>query len=151
MNFPSQPIVRVQVELPEDIELLAEAADAEGVPNVRKLISAWRSNEQRFDQNGAALFAAHVQGRLAGVGGVKAELNLVEPAMRMHRFFVHPSYRRLGVGRRLAQAAMTHALSQVGVLTCHARASSAAAPFWESLGFVTVNQPHFTHLFRRPF
>lgn len=143
-----ETIVPVQVELPADIELLAAAADAEGVPNMRKLISAWRSGEQRFDRNGAALFAAYAGRGLAGVGGVKPELNLVEPAMRMHRFFVHPSCRRLGIGRRLAQAVMTHALSQVEVLTCHAHASSAAAPFWESLGFQAVNHPHFTHLFR---
>lgn len=144
-----ETILRVELRLPADIELLAEAADAEGVGNMRKLISAWHSGEQRFDQRGAALFAARSDGVLAGVGGVKPEENLAESAMRMHRFYVHPSFRRLGIGRRLAHVAMTSALSQASLLTCHARASSAAAPFWESLGFVPVNHENFTHLFRR--
>ncbi len=144
-----ETILRVELRLPADLESLAAAAEAEGVLNIRKLISAWHRGEQRFDQNGAALFAARSDGVLAGVGGVKPEEHLVEPAMRMHRFYVHPSSRRLGIGRRLAQAVMTHALSQVSVLTCNARASSAAAPFWESLGFVPVNHAHCTHLFRR--
>lgn len=112
------------------------------------LADDWRSGAQRFDKGGAALFAALVNNQLAGVGGVKPEKNSVESAMRMHRFYVHPAYRRLGVGRRIAHHAMSYALLQVSLLTCNARASPAAAPFWLSLGFVSVVSEHHTHIFR---
>jgi GNAT superfamily N-acetyltransferase len=68
--------------------------------------------------------------------------------MRMHRFYVHPSYRRLGLGSRLAREVMTHALSHASVLICNARASAAAAPFWEALGFAKADGISYTHIFR---
>jgi GNAT superfamily N-acetyltransferase len=141
-------IVRLQHELPSDFAKLAEAATAEGVRNMAMLADDWRSGVQRFDKDGAALFAAFVDNHLAGVGGVKPETNEVESAMRMHRFYVHPAYRRLGIGRRIAQHVMSHALLHASRLTCNARASSAAAPFWLSLGFESADSERYTHIFR---
>lgn len=141
-------IQRVGASLPAGIDHLAGAAEAEGVRNVRRLIDDWACGAQRFDQDGAALFAAVDGGILAAIGGVKREAGAGGSAMRMHRFYVHPSYRRLGLGSRIAQAAMRHALMHGSVLTCNARASSAAAPFWEALGFDPVDSAGYTHIFR---
>lgn len=141
-------IERVGHELPRGMGHLEEAAASEGVRNVSKLIAAWDAGEQRFDLEGAALFAAMDGDVLSGVGGVKRETVLAESAMRMHRFYVHPLYRRRGTGRRLAQTVMDHALSHASVLTCNARATPVAAPFWEAMGFVKAEADGYTHIFR---
>jgi len=141
-------ILRVGTALPAGVTRLAEAAAAEGVRNMQKLVADWQSGAQRFDAGAAALFAAIEQGDLAGVGGVKPETGAGESAMRMHRFYVHPSYRRLGIAKRIAHAAMSHALMHAPLLTCNARASEAAAPFWMALGFAPVDAAGYTHIFR---
>jgi GNAT superfamily N-acetyltransferase len=141
-------ILRVDDRLPPGLEGLAQAAAAEGVRNVRRLIENWESGAQRFDQDGAALFAAVDGETVAAIGGVRRETDTDESAMRMHRFYVDPSYRRLGLGSRLAREVMTHALSHASVLTCNARASAAAAPFWEALGFAKADGISYTHIFR---
>lgn len=142
------PVIRVGQHLPPGMATLAEAAALEGVRNVGKLIAAWETREQRFDRDGAALFAAFVDKDLAGIGGVKREADADESAMRMHRFYVHPMYRRQGVGRVLADAAMAQGLASAALLTCNARASAAAAVFWEALGFARCDAAGYTHIFR---
>lgn len=141
-------VVRVEDALPSGVVELAAAASAEGVRNVRLLLDAWEDGTQRFDRDDAALFAAFVDGKLAGIGGVRRETGTDESAMRMHRFYVHPAYRRLGLGKRIAQAVMTHALTHASLLTCNARASDSAAPFWEALGFARRDAIGHTHIFR---
>ena len=141
-------IVHVQTSLPAGILGLAAAAAEEGVHNVRRLIESWDNGTQRFDQDGAALFAAVDGAALTGIGGVKPETSADEFAMRMHRFYVHPAYRRRGLGKRIAGEVMAHALSHATLLTCNARASDAAAPFWEALGFAKADASSYTHIFR---
>ena len=121
-----------------------------GLPEVLRQLSesGWETGEQRFDRDGAALFAAFVGNHLAGIGGVKREADADESAMRMHRFYVHPMYRRQGVGRVLADAAMAQGIASAALLTCNARASAAAAVFWEALGFERRDAAGYTHIFR---
>ena len=141
-------VIRVGQHLPPGMATLAEAAARVDVRNVGKLIAAWESGEQRFVRDGAALFAAFVGNDLAGIGGVKREAGAGESAMRMHRFYVHPMYRRQGAGRLLADAAMAQGLASAALLTCNARASAAAAVFWEALGFARCDAAGYTHIFR---
>lgn len=143
-------IERVRHDLPPGIGALAAAAASEGVRNVSLLINAWEAGEQRFDLEGAALFAAIEGGVLAGVGGVKREAAHAGCAMRLHRFYVHPAHRRRGVGRRLARDVMDHALSHASVLTCNARATREAPLFWEAMGFVRADAESYTHIYSVP-
>ncbi|MFN3913107.1 GNAT family N-acetyltransferase [Hyphomonas sp.] len=71
-----------------------------------------------------------------------------ESALRMHRVSVHPSYRRLGPGSRLAREAKAHALSPASGPTCGARARTAAAPFREAMGFAISDGNNYTHILR---
>jgi GNAT superfamily N-acetyltransferase len=144
-------ILRVGTDLPAGMTRLAEVAAAEGVRNMQKLVADWQSGAQRFDAGAAALFAAIEQGDLAGVGGVKPETGAGESAMRMHRFYVHPSYRRLGIAKRIAHAAMSHAGNR------HAPRCSPAMrapvrrplPFWEAhWDLHGVDAAGYTHIFR---
>jgi GNAT superfamily N-acetyltransferase len=138
-------VVRVIDELPAGFDALLADARAEGIRNMSLLAEEWASAAERFDGPQDALFAALVDGELAGVGGVTAEKT--EPAMRMRRLYVRPRFRRSGVGRALAGAMMQQALEAASVLTVNARASEAAGPFWEAMGFKPVEAPGYTHRF----
>lgn len=127
-------ITRVVEALPDGFDVILQAAASEGVRNMAMLHAQWTSGEQRFDEPGA-LFAALVDGDLAGVGGLTVETTAGEPAMRMRRLYVLPAFRRFGVGRRLAGAMMQQGFQAAPLLTLNAAASDAAPLFWEAMGF----------------
>lgn len=141
-------IRRIEGRLPGSFHSLLDAASNEGVRNMNLLTEGWLSGEQRFDTGGAALFGAFDGSCLVGIGGITAEPGLAEPAMRMRRFYVRPDWRRRGVARCLADAAMAHGLARVSVLTCNARATALAGPFWEAMGFAPVEAEGMTHIYR---
>jgi GNAT superfamily N-acetyltransferase len=138
-------LVRITDGLPNGFDTLLAEARAEGVRNMDLLAEQWASGAQRFESGG--LFAAFVESELAGVGGVSAEATMT--AMRMRRLYVRPGYRRSGIGRALAAAMMQQGFEGADVLTVNARASDAAAPFWEALGFEPVGESGYTHQLTR--
>ncbi len=141
-------ITRVVETLPDGFAVILQAAASEGVRNMAMLAAQWADGAQRFDEPGA-LFAALVDGDLAGVGGVTVETGAGEPAMRMRRLYVLPMFRRFGVGRRLAGAIMQQGFQAAPLLTVNAAASEAAGPFWEAMGFArTESMPGATHALR---
>lgn len=140
-------LVRVFDDLPEGFETLREAADREGVRNMATLAEQWRDGSQRFADPGA-LFAAFIDGELAGIGGVTPQAGLPEPAMRMRRLYVAPVFRRAGVGQALAGAMIQQSLQAASLLTSNARASEAAGPFWEAMGFERVEADGHTYQLR---
>jgi GNAT superfamily N-acetyltransferase len=140
-------IVRVTDDLPEGFGPLQKMASDEGVRNMALLADQWAGSEERFAEPGA-LLAAFIDGDLAGVGGVTVQGGLPEPAMRMRRLYVAPAFRRAGVGQALAGAMIQQGLQAANLLTANARASTAAAPFWEAMGFEPVSADGFTHQLR---
>lgn len=134
-------IIRVVGGLPGGFDLLLAEARNEGVRNMTLLADQWG------DDPDLTLFAAFVDGELAGVGGVSPEATM--PAMRMRRLYVRPPHRRQSVGRALAGAMMQQGLAVSEALTVNARASAAAAPFWEAMGFEPVEGAGFTHWLSR--
>lgn len=128
-------ITRVVENLPEGFPTLRAQADAEGVRNMGILAAQWTESENPFRDPGA-LFAAFVEGELAGVGGVMPQTVLDRPAMRMRRLYVTPAMRRFGVGRLLAAAMMQQGLQSASLLISNALATEAAPLFWEAMGFV---------------
>lgn len=139
-------IVRVVEALPDGFAALAEAARAEGRRNMAALAEQWEDGRGFADPG--ALFAAFVDGDLAGVGGVTPQAGSGELAMRMRRLYVAPGFRRAGVGRALAGAMIQQGLQAARQLTANAKASDAAAPFWEAMGFEPVAGADFTHQLR---
>ncbi len=140
-------ITRVVETLPDGFDVILQAAASEGVRNMAMLEAQWESGAQRFDEPGA-LFAALVDGELAGLGGVTAEADAGGPAMRMRRLYVLPAFRRFGVGRRLAAAMMQQGFQAAPLLTVNAAASEAAPAFWETLGFERVVAAGYSHTLR---
>lgn len=130
-------ITRVVEDLPDDFSVILAQAEAERVRNMALLARQWAAPDNPFHDPGA-LFAAFVDGELAGVGGVTPQGGLARPAMRMRRLYVSPAFRRHGVGRMLAAAMIQQGLQGAGLLTCNARATAAAPPFWEAMGFTAA-------------
>jgi GNAT superfamily N-acetyltransferase len=87
--------------------------------------------------------AVRFNGVLAGIGGLTIE-PIVPGALRMRRFYVRLSFRRSGVGRRLAMALLARAGSNQRLVTVNAAAGSI--PFWEALGFAPNMRDRHTHV-----
>lgn len=139
--------MRLVEAMPREFDVIIAEAAAEGVRNMALLAAEVGGPGDPFREPGA-LFSAWVDGDLAGVGGVTVETGLGEPAMRMRRLYVRPPFRRAGVARALAGAMMQQGFQAAPLLTLNARASPAAPPFWEAMGFGRVDWPGITHALR---
>ena len=135
--------------LPDDVAPLAVEATAAGVNNVAKLIERWRNGTERYDVPGESMLIARLAGDVVGVGGIAWCPDLAG-ALRVRRFYVSASQRRRGIARTLAAVLIDSGFEHANVLSCHAGASDAAVPFWESMGFEPVDVAGITHCLRRP-
>lgn len=133
--------------LPDRVALLASRAEQEGIRIVSTLRERWEDESERYGGHGEAVLAAVARGEVVGVGGL-SHCPHVDGALRMRRFYVAPAWRRRGVARSLAQELITTGHVYADVITCNARASVAAAPFWESVGFIPVDVEGITHVHR---
>lgn len=141
-------IVRVTDALPEGIDLLRIAAREQGYAHIDRLADDWAARTERFDRPGEALFAAFVDGTLAGVGGVTREpTDAAGDVMRARRLYVMPQFRERGIGRAIVDAIVEHAFQSVSRVTVHAGRDAPA--FWDRLGFAPSDAPGLTHELRR--
>jgi GNAT superfamily N-acetyltransferase len=141
-------LIRIFDALPEDFGALAAEASGEGVRNMALLAAGWKAGAS-FRGEGEALFAAFRAGTLAGIGGLSVETAAPEPARRLRRFYVAPSFRRKGVATALASALIHEGFASASLLTVNAAASPAALPFWEAQGFVPDTSGPWTHVLRK--
>jgi GNAT superfamily N-acetyltransferase len=129
-------------------QLRAEA-EAEGFGHIERLANEWEDRSQRFQLDGEALFAALLEDRLSGVGGVTHDPVLPPNlALRVRRVYVRPEGRRQGVGRVLLRRIAQHGLRHAPVLVVNA-ATPLAAAFFQGCGFTAVEEPGFTHRLTR--
>ena len=106
MEHWQDPLLQLETvvkDLPAGFDALRAEARAEGDLFVERLFTEWMSHTNRFDREGEALLAAHMNGVLAGIGGITIE-PVVRGAVRMRRFYICPVFRRNRVGHRLATA-----------------------------------------------
>ena len=132
-------------DLPAGFDALRADALAEGYRFVERLAADWTSRAIRFDREGEALLAAHVNGVLAGIGGLTIE-PVLPGAVRMRRFYVRPAFRRSGVGLQLATALLARVIAG-RLITVNA--APASFPFWESIGFTPDARDGHTHILNR--
>lgn len=141
-------IVRVGADLPEGFQELRAAADAENYAHMERLARDWESGAERFDKPSEALFAAYVDGDLAGIGGVTREPS--DPAgdvLRARRLYVLPRFRGQGAGGALVAAIVQEAFQSVSRITVNAGRDAPA--FWDYQGFARTSAPHITHELHR--
>lgn len=139
-------LVRLFDELPDGFDDLVAEASGEGVRNMALLAEGWKAGA-RFQGDGEAILVAFLAGELAGIGAMSVEPAASEPARRLRRFYIRPTMRRRGVATALASALIHEGFDSVDV---NARASEAAAPFWEAQGFVADASGPWTHVMRKP-
>jgi nucleoside triphosphate diphosphatase len=138
-------LVRVIDNLPAGFDAMRAEARAEGYRMLGTLAADWVAGKTRFDREGEALFAAYSGGSLAGIGGLTLE-PAIPGAHRMRRFYVRTSFRRSGIGQRLAVRLLKQAIRTHRVVTVNAAAGSE--PFWETLGFAPDLRDGHTHILR---
>lgn len=133
--------------LPDSVAPLANHADQESIRIVSTVLQRWRDGSERFLDVGEAILVAVNVDEVVGIGGL-SHCPHVPGALRMRRFYVAPAWRRYGVGRSIARELIKAGHAHTDLLTCNARASPAAPPFWESLGFVRAEVEGITHVHR---
>lgn len=140
-------ISKISGELPKGIESLRDAARAEGILLVDRLIGEWDARAQRFDADSECLMAARIGAALAGIGGLTRDPD-DSGALRMRRFYVLPEYRRRGIGRALVSALLAEVIPDrsIGVHV----GPPGAFPFWQAVGFAPVAGKAITHEYRAP-
>ena len=131
-------------QLPRDVDVLASEARSEGFRFIDTLIREWNDSTNHYSSESEILMTVRQSHELAGIGGVTADPVIVD-ALRMRRFYVRNSFRRLGLGRRLASAL----IERVGPLgkPIFVNAGTDTAPaFWESIGFRRHLRAGHTHV-----
>jgi GNAT superfamily N-acetyltransferase len=137
---------RIVDALPADFDALRAAARAEGFGMLDVLAADWKAQKIRFDGDGEALVAGYSDDSLAGVGGMTLD-PFTLGALRMRRFYVPVSYRRLGIGEAIAGALLARPATAGRIVTTNAAPGSEA--FWESLGFIPARRERQTHVLAR--
>ena len=135
VSSPGEVIVHRVFELPVGLAELREESAAEGYGHLQKLETDWLDGTNRFDEAGEALFAAFVDGVLAAVGGLNRDpYSATSPTGRIRRLYVRAQDRGSGLGRRLVEQSL-HAAAGHFTAVCVRTPDSAAAAFYEALGF----------------
>lgn len=122
-------------------ERLLQLSEREGFRFLGRLLDEWASAENRFDHPGEGLWGLFKDGSLIAIGGMTAR----GETGRLRRFYVHPDYRRKGLGTRLLRIVLNHArthFSQVELRTD----TAVAAAFYERNGFRVAPAEARTHL-----
>jgi GNAT superfamily N-acetyltransferase len=114
-------------------------ACTEGYRFMERLATDWEAGVTRFDRDGEALVGARVDDVLAGIGGLTLD-PVVSGALRMRRFYVRPSFRKHGIGRKLVGTLLEYPRRGQAVVV---RGSQA---FWEKLGFAPDLRDGHTHI-----
>ena len=123
---------------PNAIAPLLDASRAEGFRLVERLVDEYESGANRFDQVGAKLLGAFVQGQLVGVGGVNRDPYAHDARIgRLRHLYVLPEQRQRGVGRQLVAALVAQAAPHFALLRLRTN-NPVAARFYERLGFAVV-------------
>ncbi len=142
-------IVRCDAVLPDAVDTLIAAANAEGFDFVERLRARWRDGAYHDGVNpadkDASVFAAFVEGELRAIGAQTHDSYDPAPShRRLRHFYVRPTARRAGVGRALATALIQDAFNIAPRL--HLRATHAlSTAFWDAMGFTRVDHPTRSH------
>jgi len=138
-------LARVSNRLPDGFDALRDDAEVGGQRHVSRWAAEFMGTPAMFH----AIFAAYIEGNLAGVGAITDEPEPTKtPAWRMRRLYVHRQFRLRGAARAIAIALLKEAAGKVRLVTVNA-GNGHAARFWEQMSFYPVDDRGWTHE-RRP-
>jgi len=134
------------VVLGAQADALIAAANAEGFPFMERLKQEWMDGINRFDLPGEALFAARMDGRLAGIGGLCRDPYTADGSIgRVRHLYTLPDSRRQGVGRAIMERIVALAAANFSMLRLRTT-TRRAAHFYEALGFSPCRGDAVTHV-----
>jgi len=116
------------------LEPLVSASQREGFGFLVRLRDEWVSGANRFSKPGEALFGMFDSGHLVGVGGINRQS---DSTGRLRRFYVLPSHRRQGYGRRLLRHILSHAAKHFRLVVLHTTTESGDR-FYRACGFMRI-------------
>ena len=150
MNEAPIQIVRLSDTLPDDFEGLCSEARAEAYRFVESLREEWLAGHYAAGDDRFAVFAAFIDGELAGVGALTPDPYDPEPdLLRVRHVYIRPLHRAAGAGRALACALIQQGLALAPRLSLRA-SDDRAARFWEASGFLPdTNGTRRSHLLAR--
>ena len=124
---------------------LAAQARAEGHRFVDVLVDDWIEGENRFRQPGEAFFLARAGSRLVATCGLNRDRYAADARVgRLRRLYVAPDWRRRGLARLLARAALCAARSQFESVRLRTFSAEASA-FYLRIGFRPAGHAEATH------
>lgn len=141
---PQIELVRIQGDIPSNADPLRLEARLEGFHFIERLYDEWASGKNTFSQKGEILFAAYVENKVAGIGGLTVDPAYTD-ALRMRRFFVRKDFRRYGVATQLVSSLIDQTKNHQRNMTVNAGTADAPA-FWEAMGFTATEKPMITHI-----
>jgi GNAT superfamily N-acetyltransferase len=124
--------------LPRGIGDLAGVASSEGFGMVSRLITDYLSGANTFSKQGERLCAALNDQQVIAIGGLNVDPYYDSPSLgRIRHLYVHPDFRRGGVGARLMGLIEEHGEAYFDSLQLFTE-STAAARFYEALHYMPV-------------
>ena len=131
-----------------DIAHLVELSVHEGFHFLERLVDEWRNGTNQFKKANECLYIVKMDKQIVAIGGINAcpyTNQEHEKVGRIRRVYVHPTYRRKGLGRQLMAKI-------IGDFTTHYEKiilrtpTQRAATFYESIGFTKIhNSETHTH------
>ncbi len=125
-------------ELPRGLDELAQLASVEGFGMVRRLIDDYVAGTNRFSKTGEDLYVARNGDEVSAVGGINVDPYYNSPSLgRIRHLYVHPSFKRAGVGRLVMERIEKHGEQYFASFQLFTT-SQVAGKFYESLSYARV-------------
>lgn len=130
----------------EEIRRLAATAESEGFRFLHRLVEDLQNRPARLDPPTWFFLCVVDNNAIIGVGGITPDPYSGDPAVgRVRHLYIHPSWRRSGLGRRLLHELETRASGCYSLLRLRTD-NPAAARFYETLGYSPVHEDTATHI-----
>ncbi len=131
------------LELPSQLDVLIEYSQGENFRFLNRLEQDFRTGENCFDQRGEGLFVVLTQkDQLIAVAGINKDSFYQSGQVgRLRRFYIHPDYRRQGVGAYLLRNIEEYARVNFHELHLFTDAVNAAS-FYHKMGYEPVDLPN---------
>lgn len=134
-------VTRVRVFNVNEVYPLVLESEKEGFRFVRRLYDDYVSGTNRFDGDREALFVARQLNQIVGICGLNQDpYSQFDNVGRVRRLYVHPDFRKHGVGRRLVSNVILEARRFYATLILRTD-NPAADQFYRAIGFSTDHVP----------
>jgi len=121
----------------DEVYPLVLESEQEGFRFVRRFYDEYVSGKNRFDRDGETVFVARQSSQIVGICGLNQDpYSQFGTIGRVRRLYVHPDFRRYGVGRRLVSIVILEARRFYTTLTLRTD-NPVADKFYRAIGFST--------------